>query len=233
MCGRFAIDDDVNAAIAAWVESTGRNWREWEPWSTWNLKPTQTMPILLETLDDGEITRRVSTARWSLVPPWAKDLKLKFPTFNARAEQIAEKATWKGPLKSRRALVPAAGYFEWRTGEDGTKVPHWIHAPGGVPVFFAGLYSWWKPKGGESPEWLLTATILTRPSAGPVAGLHDRAPLILPESVQEEWLDPGTEGTQPLVDAMVDAAAPVIEELEFHAVGPLRGDGPELIRPVG
>jgi len=48
-------------------------------------------------------------------PPWAKDLSQRFPTFNARSENITEKATWKNPVKTKRAIVPATGYFEWVT----------------------------------------------------------------------------------------------------------------------
>lgn len=230
MCGRYAIDDGVNQAIAAFVAATGQDFREWDPWTSWNVKPTQQIPILLETLSaDGEVQRRAEKARWSLVPPWAHEPKLKFPTFNARSEGLAEKRTWRGPLKSSRALVPAAGYYEWKTASDGVKTPHWIHLD--QPLFFAGLYSWWRPKGSEDP-WTLTATILTRPSTGPVAELHDRAPLILPADAQAEWLDPGTTGDQGLVDAMVAASTPSIEALEFHPVYPLRGDGPDLINPL-
>jgi len=34
------------------------------------------------------------------------------------------------------------------------------------------------------------------------------------------------------VDAAVAAATPVAEALEFHQIGPLKGDGPELVKPV-
>ena len=221
----------VNDRISEFVRDTGRDFHEWDPFTSWNIKPTQQIPVLLETLsEDGKVQRRSAAARWSLVPPWATDLKQRFPTFNARSEGLAEKRTWRGPLKSSRALIPAAGYYEWHTAEDGTKTPHWIHLE--QPLDFAGLYSWWKPKGDETADWLLTATILTRPSTGPVAELHDRAPLILPDEAQPDWLDPGTEGTQTLVDAMVDASDSLTEQLAFHPVRPLRGDGPELIEPA-
>jgi putative SOS response-associated peptidase YedK len=150
MCGRFAIDDRVNDRISEFVRDTGRDFREWDPFTSWNVKPTQQIPVLLETLsEDGEVQRRSAAARWSLVPPWAPDVKQRFPTFNARSEGLAEKRTWRAPLKSSRALIPAAGYYEWHTAEDGTKTPHWIHLD--QPLNFAGLYSWWKPKGTRPP----------------------------------------------------------------------------------
>ena len=111
-----------------------------------------------------------------------------------------------------------------------TQTPHWIHLE--QPLSFAGLYSWGRPKGDETADWLLTATTLTRLSTGPFAELHDRAPLVLPDQAQADWLDPGTEGAQALVDAMVDASTSLTEQLAFHPVRPLRGDGPELIEPA-
>jgi putative SOS response-associated peptidase YedK len=121
--------------------------------------------------------RRLEPARWSLVPSWSKELKLKYPTFNARSEGIAEMATWKGPLKSHRALVPATGYYEWQTFADGKKVPHFVHDPSGEQLVFAGLYSWWKKHTlpDDHPDvWTLTATILTSDAVDELLHIHDR-----------------------------------------------------------
>lgn len=222
------VDQDIKDFLAA----TGRKDSEWEDFFrvSFNVKPTNTIPVLAESLsDDGEVVRHAHGAHWSLVPPWAKELKSRYPTFNARSEGLAEKRTWKAPLKHSRALIPASGYYEWLT-EGKTKRPHYIHAPDDSVLRFAGLYSWWRAT--DQDEWILTATIITRPSTGPVATLHDRAPLILPTDAQAEWLDPGTEGDQTLVDAMVSAADETTESLEFHEVAPLRGDGPGLTDPV-
>ncbi|WP_101574966.1 SOS response-associated peptidase family protein [Brevibacterium sp. 239c] len=79
--------------------------------------------------------------------------------------------------------------------------------------------------------WTLTATIVTRPATGDVAELHERAPVILPSDFVDEWVDAGTEGDQSLVDAAVDASTPQLEQLEFHEVAKLTGDGPELMKP--
>lgn len=100
---------------------------------------------------------------------------------------------------------------------------------------FAGLYTWWPDK--SLPEdhedyWTLTTTILTRAAVGKVSQLHDRTPVTLPPSFWDEWLDAGQDGDQTLVDAAVAAATPVAEALLFHQVGPLKGDGPELVEPV-
>ncbi|WP_218714153.1 SOS response-associated peptidase family protein [Arthrobacter sp. BF1] len=129
---------------------------------------------------------------------------------------------------------PADSYYEWHT-EGETKTPYAIHSPNDEIIAFAGLYTWWPDK--SLPEdhedyWTLTTTILTRAAVGEVSQLHDRTPVTLPPSFWDEWLDAGQDGDQTLVDAAVAAATPVAEALEFHQVGPLKGDGPELVAPI-
>ncbi|TSI12424.1 SOS response-associated peptidase [Brevibacterium aurantiacum] len=224
MCGRYTLDVS-SAELGRMLEADVA--AEWT--ASWNIKPTQRVPAFFETItDDGEITRKGEIARWSLLPPWAESTKLKFPTFNARSEGPASKNTWRGPIKHSRAILPATGYYEWKT-EGKTKTPNYIHLPDD-PLLFAGLYSWWRPKGSDD-AWTLTTTIVTRPSTGDVAELHDRAPVILPPDFVDEWVDAGTEGDQTLVDAAVAASTPQLEQLEFHEVAKLTGDGPELVKP--
>lgn len=176
---------------------------------------------------------RLAAGRWSLTPSYSKELKTKFATFNARSETAAEKATFRGSVKSKRAILPADFYYEWHT-EGKNKTPYAIHSPGDELLAFAGLYSWWPNK--SLPEdhedyWTLTATILTRAAVGEVSQLHDRTPVTLPPSFWDEWLDASQDGDQTLVDAAVAAATSVAESLEFYQVGPLKGDGPELVEP--
>jgi putative SOS response-associated peptidase YedK len=235
MCGRFAMNKSTDELITDFV-AEGGDFRDWRP--GYNIAPTQTIPVVIQSAKGGdEPVRRLEPARWSLVPSWSKDLKLKYPTFNARSENIATKATWKGPLKAHRALVPATGYYEWQTFADGKKVPHFIHAPAGEQLVFAGLYSWWKNHTlpDDHPDlWTLTATILTSDAVDELLHIHDRNPVPLPREWWNTWLDPNIEGDQDLVDAAVQAALPVAGALEVYEVAPIqfRSDGPNLIEPV-
>jgi len=224
-------DDMIREFVAV-----GGDFRDWRP--SYNIAPTQTIPVLLESAKGGEeVVRRLEPARWSLVPSWSKTLKLKYPTFNARSEDLAMKATWKGPLKSHRALVPATGYYEWQTFSDGKKVPHFIHNPAGEQLMLAGLYSWWKDHSvadDDPSAWTLTATILTSGAVDELLHIHDRNPVMLPPEWWDLWLDPKVEGTQELVDAAMEAALPVASSLEVYEVAPIpfRGDGRVLIERV-
>ncbi|MGO1627508.1 MAG: SOS response-associated peptidase [Microbacterium sp.] len=238
MCGRFALDDKVNAQITTFVEQTGRRPDEWSPdWDArWNIKPTQDVAVLIDSPKDREL--RFAPARWSLVPPWSETLKLKFPTFNAKSEGITAKRTWAKPVKNTRAIVLASGYYEW-TGEKGSKQPWWIHPEDTDSVIgFAGLYSWWRDhsKDEDDPDrWVLTTTILTCASIEPLSPIHDRNPVLLPQEMWEHWLDPTIVGDQDLVDEAVDAHSSEARSLGFHEVAPFKlGDeGQALTERVG
>jgi putative SOS response-associated peptidase YedK len=81
----------------------------------YNIAPTTFQPIIRIERDSGE--REMALLRWGLVPFFAKSLSdfKGFSTFNARSETIAKSATWRGPFKKRRCLVPADGFYEWKT----------------------------------------------------------------------------------------------------------------------
>ncbi|MCD2444336.1 SOS response-associated peptidase [Agromyces sp. SYSU K20354] len=235
MCGRFTLKERP-ADLAAAVGALEGDFSSWQP--SFNIPPTATIPVLVEAkLPDSEtFGRRLEPARWGLVPGWSKELKLKFPTFNARSEGIAEKNTWRGPLKSHRAIVPMDGWSEW-TGEKGAKMPHFIHHPDGETLGVAGLYSWWldrsKPDDDDT-RWTLTATILTSDAVDELVGIHDRSPVPLPRELWDWWLDPSLVGDQAMVDDAVKAALPIAEQLAVYSVRPFKvgQDGPALIEPA-
>lgn len=236
VCGRFALDDRVNEEITAFVAETGRRPDEWSPdWeSSYNIAPTQDIPILMDSPKTGEL--RFERARWSLVPPWSKVLKLKFATHNAKAEGILEKNTWRKPVQSHRAIVPARGFYEW-TGERGHKRPWFIHHPDGELLGFAGLYSWWLDRAvaeDDPSKWKLTATILTSDAVETLEGIHDRNPVILPQHMWLHWIDPTVVGDQELVDEAVRAGVAEASTLTFDEVAPFKvaDNGPQLTQPL-
>lgn len=218
--GRVAADSE----LAAWMTAVPEGAE-----SSWNVKPTQQIPVALTSKKDG--SKRFETAHWSLVPPWSKELKLKYPTFNARSEGLSEKSTFKGPLKAQRCVIPVTGFYEW-TGPKEKRTPHAIFGPAPI-IPMAGLYSWWRdPAAPEGEGWVLTATILTRASAGVMAPLHDRMPVFMADELLHDWLDPEIVGDQLLVDAVSEASLPYSEQLREWQVAPLKGDGPALILPA-
>lgn len=236
MCGRLVMkENEATLAALFEIDVVGG-----VPVANWNVAPTNDVAIVMESMKTGEPVRRLETARWSLVPKFAKELNSPYPTFNARSETAAEKPTFRDSVFHHRALVVANAYYEWR-GEPGSKTPYVVYpdsetttaAADAEVLAFAGLYSWWRnPNLPESDpdRWVLTATILTTAATGAMKELHDRVPVVLAPSWWDTWLDPTEAGGADLVRAAAEASAEV--QLRFHQVRPLHGNGPELVNPV-
>ena len=244
MCGRFVSTNQPDQVAAYFgaentVESLGENY---------NVAPTQDIYGVVAT-PDGD--RRVEAFHWGLIPSWAKDRKIASKMINARAETLGEKPAYKGLFKRKRLLIPMDGFYEWKAGsEDGPlnakgkplKQPMFIHRRNGEPLAVAGLWAAWKdpdapPEAedvtGDLSPWLHSATIITTAANDTMAPVHDRMPVVIPQSKWTEWLDPtndDVESLQELFEPSDDG------ELTMHPVSTdvnnVRNNRPDLIDPV-
>jgi putative SOS response-associated peptidase YedK len=164
-------------------------------------------------------------ARWGLVPSWSKDPEGGPKPINARAEGISAKPMFRGALRHGRCLIPASGFFEWKTTGK-TKTPFFIRPINGGIFIFAGLMDHWMGPDGE----LDTCAIVTTEANSLMQPLHDRMPVILDPQAVGAWLDP--ENRHP--EALLKQCPP--EAMEAwqvgSAVGNVRNEFPELIEPV-
>lgn len=143
-----------------------------------NIKPTNSVGTL-----DAE---GYKVRSWWLIPHWAKDLQSlkKYPTFNAKAETLKEKPSFRDPWKrSQRCIVPASAFFEWPT-IDGKKLCHRISMGGGGPLFMAGLWEVWE-QGDDHRD---TFTIITSDPLPEIARIHNRSPVLLTLDEVDTWL---------------------------------------------
>lgn len=190
MCGRFSLGTPAGdlAAALGLPEPPGFTPR-------FNIAPTQTHPVVRA----GAAAPEWCTARWGLVPPWAKEAGLGARMINARAETLAEKPAFRAAFRRRRCLVPADGFYEW-TGQGPGRRPHFIGLAGGEPFTFAGLWEVWTAASGEV---LLTFTIITTEANALLRPLHDRMPVILPPARRAAWIDPAITDPGLLKDGLV------------------------------
>ncbi|HEY2245619.1 MAG TPA: SOS response-associated peptidase family protein, partial [Xanthobacteraceae bacterium] len=106
MCGRAKLPDDVSE-IKLDLKIDFDQIGDYQP--RWNAAPTSNLPVVV-----SEAGRRILMC-WGLIPFLAKDLKIGYSTFNARAESLATRAAFRGAWQAgRRCLVVADGYYEWR-----------------------------------------------------------------------------------------------------------------------
>jgi putative SOS response-associated peptidase YedK len=212
----------------------------------YNVAPRAVVAVVRERRREGEDPRRVlSPLRWGLVPSWATDASGGDRRINARAETVATKPAYRRAFERRRCIIPADGFYEWQKLEvpgarRPRKQPYFVHRRDGEPLAFAGLWEAWKvpdagpPVDGVSADgWLRTCTIVTTVANDTLRPLHDRMPVVLPESTWDRWLDRDVRDVAGLGALLVPAPD---DALEAYPVSPLVGnagnDGPELVRRV-
>lgn len=180
MCGRYSLTQSSRELQA--------HFHLFDPpleFSATDIRPTDLAPIIRQADD----RRLALPARWGLIPSWSKDERIAQHTFNARAETLAEKPSFRAAFKRRRCLVPASAFFEWRTvpGEK-KKQKLRFAAPDGQPLALAGLWETWRHP--ETDATIDTYTIVTTAANAFMAPIHDRMPAILTASDWDAWLDP-------------------------------------------
>jgi putative SOS response-associated peptidase YedK len=178
MCGRFILLTDLSIIVESF--RIGEVAAEYKPGS--NISPGQQISAVIR---DEDVNKLVDF-RWGLIPSWAKDPSIGNRMFNARAETIAEKPSFREAFKKRRCLIVADGFYEWQKMEKGKKPLHFSLRSAG-PFGFAGLYETWM-----SPENkpVKTCTIITTDANDLLKPIHDRMPVIVPKDKEALWLDP-------------------------------------------
>jgi putative SOS response-associated peptidase YedK len=78
----------------------------------YNVSPTQVIPVI-GTKTGGQ-GRGLALFRWGFIPHWAQADTGPKPV-NAKAETVAQSPLFGDALRARRCLVPADGFYEWRT----------------------------------------------------------------------------------------------------------------------
>ncbi len=204
---------------------------------SWNVAPTQPINLVRERYDAPDRGRFLDTPRWGLVPFWAKDLKAGARAINARVETITDKPMFRQAALKRRGLVPADGYYEWMKNADGSKTPIYLHPENdGSLLALASLYEFWPDpaKDEDDPEkWVMSATIITREATDVLGHVHERCPVIIPESFQKDWLSTDLADKAVVRDLLAALPEPHLVPTDVGPeVGPVRNNGPELIEAV-
>jgi putative SOS response-associated peptidase YedK len=125
---------------------------------------------------------------FGLLSPWNKKFSDAKVTFNARAETIAEKPTWRTPWnKKQRCLVETTGFYET---DKSTKKKYLFTIKGETVFYYAGLFNYWNnPENGDK---LLTYSIITTEPNDLVAQVHHRMPLIVDQDFKKSWMEEAT-----------------------------------------
>lgn len=145
------------------------------------------MPVIT-----SEEPNELNFYNWGLIPSWIKTLEaandINKKTANARSESVFEKPSFRSAIKSRRCLVPATGFYEWRH-EGKEKIPYFVSVKDQEIFSFAGIYeSWTNTTTGEIINSFSILTMEANELMQYVHNNRNRMPVILSKDDEKYWL---------------------------------------------
>jgi putative SOS response-associated peptidase YedK len=225
MCGRFTLFAEYGDIIERFNIEQGISIDEYE--FSYNIAPSHSV---LSVINDGT-KNRMGFLRWGLIPPWANDEKIGYKMINARAETLTEKNSFRNAYKSKRCLVIADSFYEWKRTSDKSKTPMRIKLKSSDLFAMAGLWEHWKSPKGES---IYSCTVITTKPNQLVSDIHDRMPVILKPEDERTWLNPSIKNTEILGNLLKPLPEEYMEAYEVSSlVNSPRNNSPNLIDALG
>ena len=199
MCCRYYMEMSpelrpiVEAAERSKLRENNLNWLNKRVITQGEVYPDNLVPVIATGKSGG---KKVFPMIWG----YQMD-GLKRPIINARCETAMEKKTFRDSWLDHRCIVPASWYYEWahHLRPDGKKdlgKKYAIMPKGQELTWLCGLYR----LENNYPHFVL----LTREPGEDIAFIHDRMPLILPEDVIQDWINPRYNANSILPYAITD-----------------------------
>ncbi len=180
MCGRYSISTPANKLAERFKIDVPEGYTQ-----IYNASPTQILPVITNEHPQG-----LSFFYWGVVPAFAKNKSVSSKLFNVSAETILEKTSSLKGLKSRRCLVPADGFYDWKNVGKKKKIPYRFVVNQPEIFAFAGI---WEEYEDEDEGMVHTFTIITT-AANRLAGeMNNVMPVILSQENEKRWLSEGLE----------------------------------------
>lgn len=224
MCGRFTQHSQLELIKKILAGEVQLHINDYTP--RYNIAPSQPVLAIREVPKTKE--REWVHLRWGLIPSWAKDPKLGNKLINCRSETVFEKPSFRAAVKSRRCLILADGYYEWKT-EGKTKQPYHITLKSQEPFWMAGLWEKWRFEDID----IESCTVITTEANDYLQSIHHRMPVIIKKETMDIWLDQTVSDQKTLAGLFSPYPA---GEMQLNAVSTLVNkaafDGPECIAPA-
>ncbi len=179
MCGRFAID----IPKPVFQKRFGIQQLEIQLDPYYNVSPGMFLPTIIRSS-----TNTAVLMKWGLIPYWSREYKVKFSNINARAETVTISPAYRMPFQKQRCLIPATGFYEWAQLSDGMKQSYFFQLKEKLTFAFAGIWDIWKDIEGKESA---TCAIITCQANAVVGTIHPRMPVILSQTDEDTWLNPG------------------------------------------
>ncbi|WP_372637568.1 SOS response-associated peptidase [Fodinibius sp.] len=173
--------------------------------------------------------RLINNFKWGLIPPDAKDEREGTENYEATIENIQEEEWKKECLREQRCLIPAHGFYKWKTTKK-KNTPFYIRLLSNELMAFAGIYSVWESASGRD---VYSCSILTTKANALVQPVGDRMPVILEPEHYQAWLREEALGDQTL-DRLLQSypMSKMAVNRVSEEVNDTENNRPELIQPI-
>jgi len=177
---------------------------------------------------DSSVSCELTSLHWGLTPSWARSADA--PVVNARAESLAEKPTFRDSFRSRRCLIPASGFYEWKVSGR-AREPWLFRLRDHQPFTLAAVWDTWLTPDGTAHE--SCALITTAPNSL-MSPIHHRMPVILATTAAcATWLDPRIIASDTLTALLAPFPAEAMTALAVTpAINNIRHDAPDCLAPA-
>lgn len=214
MCGRFTL----LARLAALQDrfKISEISEDYKPqFNQYNIAPTQAIPAV----------HRRNKGNFLFSMKWGMKVGQHESVINTRADRIDVVKTYSKLFSTNRCLIPASGFYEWKTIGN-KKVPYYFKLKSTELFAFAGLYQFTSENDSR-----YKGAIITTSANEIVRKIHDRMPVIIPKSQEDFWLDP-----QSPTSKLLELLVPYPEaDIEYYPVNPKvnspKHNSPDLIKP--
>jgi putative SOS response-associated peptidase YedK len=175
MCGRYSFAQ-LSIDVEKWfkIHVDGNTYI-----ARYNAAPGQLQGVITNSNP-----QTLSYLTWGLIPFWAKDSTMASKLINARSETILSKPAYNKSFHSKRCLIPADGFYEWK--KMGKQIiPHHIRLKSLEMFAIAGIWDEWISESGKAIQ---TFSLITTSANQIMKPIHQRMPVILTPETEGAWL---------------------------------------------
>lgn len=165
MCGRFGTDERLASSIEKALDLS------------LTIQPnidTHPSTLITSFIEENGYFYQLDGI-WGIKPEWSRGL-----IFNAKAETIHEKKTFKEAYRHRRCLIPISCWYEWKDEGKPQKTRYRFSLDSHAPLLMAGIY--------YQHDYVTEIVSLTTEPTEQCARYHPRMPLLYPLSECDTWL---------------------------------------------
>jgi putative SOS response-associated peptidase YedK len=158
------------------------------PLRRYNIARSEVAPVIVR-----RGSNELDLMYWGVLPSWEVSKRAPSRLRHARAERVATAPTFAEAFLTRRLIVPASGWYEWKNTPVGTQ-PYYFRRKDGALMGFAGL----ELDGVDGSGYV----IITTAASALVSEVYHRMPAVLHPEDEDTWLDPETRDPELLLSLL-------------------------------